>query len=167
MAMNGTIRINFLCAGNTGRSQMAAALAERERDERGLYGSIKVYSAGTNPADRIDETVVEAMEEIGVDISGRTPSYVVLDDLEESDYVVSMGCPIRDFNLAQYGVISRSWNLENPEGADIKTVRAIRDELQIQVELLFDEIEATANDLAPEPSLTTRVRSAVKDTLML
>lgn len=167
MSSNATIRIDFLCVRNAGRSQMAAALAERERDERGLDRTIDVHSAGTDPADRVDGTVVEAMEEIGVDISDRKPSYVVLDDLRKSDYVVKMGCSIREFNPAQFGVVSRSWNLENPEGADIETVREIRDELRVQVGSLFDEIEATTSDVAAEPSLGTRVRSAVEDVLSL
>lgn len=146
MASNATIRIDFLSIRNAGRSQIAAVLAERERDERGLDAWIDVHSAGTEPADRIEGTVLEVIEEIGVDISDREPSDVVLDDLVESDYVVTMGCSVRELDPARYGVVSRSWDVVNPEGADIETVRTIRDELRIQVAPLFDEIKGTTDD---------------------
>ncbi len=165
MASNGTIRIDFICVHNAGRSQMAAALAERERDERGLGGVVEIHSAGTNPADHVDETVVELMEEIGIDISDRRPTYVVLDDLKDSHYLVTMGCSVTEFNPAHYGVESRTWELRDPEEVAPDTVRDIRGEIDTRVEQLFDEIEATANDRAAEKSLSTRVRSAVEDAL--
>jgi hypothetical protein len=70
-------------------------------------------------------------------------------------------------NPAQYGVESRTWDLEDPEGSDIETVRTIRDDVRTRVEELFDEIEDTANDRAAKKSLTTRVRTAVEDALLL
>lgn len=167
MDSNGTIRIDFLCVHNAGRSQMAAALAERERDERGLDGVVEIHSAGTNPADHVDETVVKVMDEIGLDISDRRPSYVVLDDLKESHFLITMGCSIMEFNPVRYGVESRTWDFIEPEGNDIETVREIRDDIDARVDGLFDEIEATANDRAAQKSLSTRVRTALKDALPL
>jgi len=165
MASNGTIRIDFVCVHNAGRSQMAAALAEREREKRGLDGVVEIHSAGTDPADEIHDAVVEAMAEIDIDISDRQPKYVVLDDLKESHYLVTMGCSIREFNPARYGVESRTWELTDPDGKDLRTVREVRDEIRTRVRELFDEVEATANDRAVEKSLSKRVRSAVEDAL--
>ena len=165
MASNGTIRIDFICVRNAGRSQMAAALAEQIRDERDLDGVVEIHSAGTNPADHIDGTVVGVMEEINIDISDRRPRYVVLDDLKDSHYLITMGCSITEFNPAQFGVESRTWELRDPEGTDPETVREIRDEIETRVEQLFDEIEATVNDRTTEKSLSARVQSAVKDAL--
>jgi len=167
MASNGTLRIDFVCVHNSARSQMAAAFAEREREERGLDGVVEIRSGGTNPADHVNQTVAEAMDEVGIDISDRSPSYVVLDELKESHYLVTMGCTIAKMNPAQYGVESRTWDLEDPEGSDIETVRTIRDDVRTRVEELFDEIEDTANDRAAKKSLTTRVRTAVEDALSL
>lgn len=85
------------------------------------------------------------MAAVGIDVSDRTPGYV--DDLErlaESDYLVTMGCSISKFNPARYGVESRSWDLTNPDGADVEAVDAVRDEIEDRVRALFDEIEAAA-----------------------
>jgi protein-tyrosine-phosphatase len=152
MAPTDTIQIDFMCVHNAGRSQMAAAFAEQERDEQGLGDVVEIHSAGTNPADHVDESVVEAMAERDVDRSDRRPSYVVLDDLGRSHYLVTMGCSISEFNPAHYGVEYRAWDLPDPAGEDLETVREIRDEVESRVAALFDEIEATANERAAENS---------------
>jgi protein-tyrosine-phosphatase len=165
MGTADTIRLDFLCVANAGRSQMAAAFAERERAERDLEDVVEIYSAGTDPAEAVHEEVVEAMAEVGIDVSGRRPRYVDLEQLKESHYLVTMGCTITEFNPARYGVESRAWDLTNPDGQDMETVREVRDEVERRVETLFDEIEATAGDQSTDPSLPERVTSAVKDTL--
>jgi protein-tyrosine-phosphatase len=166
MASTETIRIDFICIHNAGRSQMAAAFAELERDERGLGDVVEIHSAGTDPADEIHGNVVDAMAEVGVDLSDRSPSWVVLDDLKDSHYLVTMGCSITEFNPAQYGVESRAWDLTNPDGQDMATVREVRDEIERRVSDLFDEIERTAAESDDEPeSVSARVSSAVRDAL--
>jgi len=166
MAATDTIRIDFICVHNAGRSQMAAAFAERERDERGLEDVVAVHSAGTDPADEIHPEVVDAMAEVGIDISDRKPSWVVLDDLKDSHYLVTMGCSITEFNPAQYGVESRTWDLTDPEGEDLETVREVRDGIERRVSELFDEIERTAAESDDEPeSVSARVSSAVRNAL--
>jgi protein-tyrosine-phosphatase len=166
MAATDSIRIDFICVHNAGRSQMAAAFAERERDERGLEDVVAVHSAGTDPADAIHEEVVDAMAEVGIDISDRSPTWVVLDDLKDSHYLVTMGCTITEINPAQYGVESRTWDLTDPEGEDLETVRAVRDGIERRVSELFDEIERTAAESDDEPeSVSARVSSAVRDAL--
>ncbi len=165
MASHSKIRIDFICVENAGRSQMAAALAERECAERGLTEVVDVHSAGTDPADEVHETVVQAMAEIDIDISDRSPKYVVLADLERSHFLITIGCSIAEFNPDHYGVESRAWDLTNPAGQDVETVREVRDEIEARVEALFDEIEETANERAAEKNLSRRVSDAIKSAL--
>ena len=135
------IRIAFMCVQNAGRSQMASAFAEHERERRDLTEGVELLTGGTNPADHVHKVVVEAMAEEGFDLSDRTPKYVDLEELRTCDYLVTMGCSVREFNPASFGVDSREWTLTNPEGEDLETVRGIRDEIEQRVEALFDEIE--------------------------
>jgi len=166
MARAETVRIDFICVHNAGRSQMAAAFAEREAAERDLDDAVEVHSGGTDPADEVHGGVVDAMAEIDVDLSDRSPTWVVLDELKESHYLVTMGCTITEFNPARYGVESRTWDLTNPDGKDMETVREVRDEIEGRVQELFDGIERTAegSDDGTE-SVTGRVSSAVRDAL--
>jgi protein-tyrosine-phosphatase len=163
---SGPIRIEFICVHNAGRSQMAAAFAERERDERDLDDVVEIDSGGTDPAEEVHREVVAAMAEVDIDISDRSPTWVVLDDLKDSHYLVTMGCSITEFNPAQYGVESRAWDLTNPDGKHMETVREVRDEIERRVVELFDEIERTATESDDEPeSVSARVSSAVRDAL--
>jgi protein-tyrosine-phosphatase len=135
------VRVTFMCVENAGRSQMAAALAERECERRGLGDRVGIDSAGTHPADAVHPVVVEAMAEVDLDISDRTPRLVDLETLKRVDYVVTMGCYIAEFDPGSFGVDSREWDLENPEGQELETVRGIRDDLVERIVDLFDEIE--------------------------
>jgi protein-tyrosine-phosphatase len=142
---------------------MAAAFAERERADRGLEHNVEIHSAGTRPADGVHDEVVDAMADVGMDIADETPTYVVLEDLEESHFVITMGCTVTEFNPEYYGVESRVWDLTNPEGEDVETVRAIRDDVESRVEALFDEIEEIATDRTDSKSLPKRVSDAISD----
>ena len=103
----GKIRLDFVCVRDVGRSQMAAAFAERERAERGLEDIVEIHSGGTDPADTVHEEVIEAIAEVGINIADKTPAYVAdLDNLKDTDYLVTMGCSITKFNPARYGVES-------------------------------------------------------------
>jgi protein-tyrosine-phosphatase len=135
------VRVMFMCVENAGRSQMAAALAERECEHRGLADLVEVNSAGTHPADAVHDVVIEAMAELGIDISGRVPRVVDLETLKQMDYVVMMGCYVAEFTPNAFSVDSREWELPDPEGQDLQTVRQIRDALEQRVSGLFDEIE--------------------------
>ena len=142
--IGSTIRIGFLCVENAGRSQIAAAFAERERAERGLTEVVAVHSAGTNPADRVHEVV-------GIDVADRTPTYVVLGEIKQSQFLIIMGCSIAEINPAHYGIEHREGDLTNPADEDVETVRAVR-----------DEIEETANERAAQKNPSQRVSSAIK-----
>jgi protein-tyrosine-phosphatase len=165
MAASETLRVDFLCVENAGRSQMAAAFAEREASERGLEDVVEIHSAGTRPADAVHDTVVEAMAEVDIDVSDRSPKWVVVEDLEHSHFVVTMGCTINEFNPSSYGVEHREWGLVDPAGEEMEAVRAVRDELERRVEELFDEIEDVARDLETEKSLSERVSETIRNAL--
>ncbi|OYR38993.1 low molecular weight phosphatase family protein [Halorubrum sp. Ib24] len=166
MIANNNIRLDFVCVHNAGRSQMAAAFAERERSKRGLEELVEIHSGGTEPADAVHEEVVEAMAEVGIDIAGRTPKWVAeLEQLENSDYLVTMGCSIMQFDPAQYGVESHEWDLVNPDGQDMDTVRDVRDEIEARVETLFDEIERLVEEEQTNTDSSSGLITSIRDSL--
>ncbi|SEA08045.1 Protein-tyrosine-phosphatase [Haloplanus vescus] len=131
-------RLGFVCVQNAGRSQMATAFAERERERRGL--DVEILTGGTHPADHVHDVVVDAMREIGVDISGRTPREITDDELRSCDHVATMGCSTLD--LGDVDTVVRDWALDDPDGSDPERVREIRDEVERRVVALFDDIES-------------------------
>ncbi|WP_135362753.1 arsenate-mycothiol transferase ArsC [Halosimplex halophilum] len=132
-------RIAFVCVQNAGRSQMSAAFAERERDRRGLGDRVEILTGGTHPADRVHDGVVDAMAEVGVDLSDRTPRAITAEELRACDYVATMGCSTLDLGDAEDDVDVRDWALDDPDGEDPERVREIRDEIEDRVAALFDE----------------------------
>ena len=122
--------ILFVCVHNAGRSQMAAGLLERIAD-----GRIQVLSAGSEPADELNPAVVEAMDEIGIDISAERPKKLQNEMVRESDVVITMGCG--DACPIYPGKQYQDWDLEDPAGKDLETVRRIRDEIRGRVEALL------------------------------
>jgi len=127
----------FMCTHNAGRSQMAAALLAREAG-----GRVRVTSAGSDPADRVNPAVAEAMAEIGVDISREVPKPLGAGQAEAADVVISMGCgdacPV--FPGKRYLV----WELPDPAGLTVEQVRAIRDDIAGRVRALVAELGAGA-----------------------
>ena len=167
MASDDTIRLDFVCVHNAGRSQMAAAFAERERSERDLEDVVEIHSGGTDPGDDVHEDVVEAMAEVGLDIADRSPNWVAdLDQLETSDYLVTMGCSISQFDPTQYGVESYDWDLTNPDGENTDVVRDVRDDIETRVDALFDDIERLAEDKRENTS-SNGVFEAIRDSLSM
>ncbi|GAB2686496.1 arsenate reductase ArsC [Thalassiella azotivora] len=127
----------FVCVHNAGRSQMAAGFLRHLAGDR-----VEVRSAGSMPTDRVNPVAVEAMREVGVDISAAAPKVLTTEAVEASDVVVTMGCgdacPI--FPGKRY----EDWALDDPAGQGIDAVRPIRDEIRRRV-------EALVADLAPTP----------------
>ncbi|QSG06001.1 low molecular weight phosphatase family protein [Halapricum desulfuricans] len=134
------VRFGFVCVQNAGRSQMATAFAERERDRRGLEDEVEILTGGTRPADHVHEEVVETMRELDIDISDRTPREITHEETGSCDYVLTMGCSAEDVCPAVWHGESRDWDLEDPDGKDPQRVREIRDEVQRRVESLFDDV---------------------------
>ena len=123
----------FVCVHNAGRSQMAAAWL------KALAGdAIEVRSAGTAPADQVNPVAVEAMREVGIDITTATPKILTVDAVEVSDVVITMGCgdtcPI--LPATRY----LDWALADPAGQGIEAVRSIRDEIKTEVQNLISEL---------------------------
>lgn len=132
--------VAFVCEGNAGRSQMATAFAERERAERGL--DLDIVTGGTDPADHVHDSVVEVLQEKGIDVGDRTPRRIRPEDIEAVDRVVTMGCSVDEFRPAGWSGESERWDLEHPGGDDLDAVRAQRDEIERRVEALFDDLES-------------------------
>jgi len=125
--------ILFACVHNAGRSQMAAALATLRSG-----GAVAVRSAGSDPADRVDPAVVQAMAELGVDLRAETPKALTDEAVREADVVVTMGCG--DACPVYPGKRYLDWDLADPAGRDLETVRAIRDEIDRRVQALLAEL---------------------------
>ncbi|MFL5908306.1 MAG: arsenate reductase ArsC [Solirubrobacterales bacterium] len=126
-------QVLFVCVHNAGRSQMAAAMLERKAGSR-----VRVISAGSEPADRLHPAVVEAMDELDIDISTESPKRFEDATVRESDVVITMGCG--DACPVYPGKRYEDWELEDPSGKDLETVRRIRDEIEERVDALLGEL---------------------------
>jgi protein-tyrosine-phosphatase len=123
----------FVCVHNAGRSQMAAGFLARLG-----AGRIEVRSAGSAPGDRVNPVAIEAMKEVGIDISGEQPKILTADAVRESDVCVTMGCG----DACPYfpGKRYLDWVLDDPAGQGIEAVRPIRDEIERRVRVLIGEL---------------------------
>ncbi|RJX43335.1 low molecular weight phosphatase family protein [Halonotius aquaticus] len=132
-----TFQFGFVCVQNAGRSQMSTAFAEREVERRDLDDRVQIVTGGTHPADHVHEEVVTVMDELGIDLSDRTPREVSTETLNACDVVATMGCSTLELDADSVEV--RDWALDDPDGQDLDAVRAIRDEIEERVSNLFDE----------------------------
>ncbi len=127
----------FVCVHNAGRSQMAAGLLNKL-----AAGRVHVRTAGSDPAAEINSVAVAAMAELGVDLSQEFPKRLSDEDVRAADIVIAMGCgdacPI--YPSKRY----EDWELEDPAGKDLETVRRIRDEIGQRVETLLAELAPQA-----------------------
>ena len=133
--MTDTVRrrpqdVLFVCVHNAGRSQMAAALLAHRGGER-----VRVRSAGSEPADQVNPAVVVVMRELGLELAGQRPKRLEDEAVREADVVVTMGCG--DACPVYPGKRYEDWELEDPAGKDLDTVRRIRDELDARVRNLL------------------------------
>jgi arsenate reductase (thioredoxin) len=123
----------FVCVHNSGRSQMAAGLVNLRS-----AGRIHVRSAGSDPGEEINPVVIEAMTELGVDMSEEFPKPLTDEVVRAADVVITMGCG--DACPIYPGKKYEDWVLDDPAGQEIETVRRIRDELDTRVLTLIDEL---------------------------
>ena len=128
-----TPEVLFVCIHNAGRSQMAAALLDHH-----AAGRVVVRSAGSQPADKLNPAVVEAMAEVGLDISKEFPKPLTDDAVKASDVVITMGCG----DECPYfpGKRYLDWKLEDPAGQGLDAVRPIRDDIDARVQALLAEL---------------------------
>lgn len=124
----------FVCLHNAGRSQMSAALFERAAE-----GRHEARSAGSTPAERLHPEVIEVMAELGIDLSARTPKLLSREDAEWADVVVTMGCGDECPYIPGKRYID--WDLPDPKGQSIDTVRRTRDDILARVDDLVDELD--------------------------
>ncbi|HEU4461672.1 MAG TPA: arsenate reductase ArsC [Solirubrobacterales bacterium] len=128
-------RALFVCLHNAGRSQISEALFGRAAG-----GRHEARSAGTTPGDRVHPEVVEAMAELGFDLAGRKPKRLSREDAEWADVVVTMGCGDECPYIP--GKRYLDWDLEDPKGQSIESVRATRDEIARRIKTLVAELDA-------------------------
>lgn len=123
----------FVCVHNAGRSQMAAGWL------RHLAGdAVEVRSAGSAPAETINPAAVEAMREVGIDITDQIPKLLEYDTVEASDVVITMGCG--DVCPVFPGKRYEDWKLDDPAGKGVGAVRPIRDEIKARIEHLLADL---------------------------
>ncbi|MGW3097489.1 arsenate reductase ArsC [Streptomyces sp. NPDC001102] len=135
MSSSPLASVLFVCVHNAGRSQMAAGFLDHLAGDR-----IEVRSAGSVPGDQVNPAAVEAMREVGVDISAATPKILTTEAVQASDYVITMGCG--DACPVFPGKTYLDWALDDPAGKGVEAVRPIRDEIRKRVEALITEIDA-------------------------
>jgi arsenate reductase (thioredoxin) len=125
----------FVCVHNAGRSQMAAALLEHH-----AQGRVLVRSAGSAPAAEINPVVVEALAELGLGVGDATPKRLEDEAVRAADVVITMGCG--DACPIYPGKRYEDWELDDPAGQPLPVVRRIRDEIDVRVRRLLDELDA-------------------------
>lgn len=135
-------RVIFVCIHNSGRSQMAEAFAKRFGE-----GRIIAESAGTMPGGSLNPQAVEAMEEIGYDMSAHYPKVMTPEMVNSADKVITMGCGVNLDDIEHEGAVcpavfveSEDWGLEDPKGQPVEKVREIRDQIKVRVEKLINEL---------------------------
>ena len=128
-----TPEVLFVCIHNAGRSQMAAALLHHHAG-----GRVRVTSAGSEPADRINPAVREVMAEIGIDLGHEFPKRLTTDAVEAADVVITMGCG--DACPVFPGKRYLDWQLIDPAGRGAEEIRPIRDDIDARVRALLAEL---------------------------
>jgi arsenate reductase (thioredoxin) len=132
-AVAGIPEVLFVCTHNAGRSQMAAGLLDHE-----AAGRVRVSSAGSQPANQLNPAVVQAVAEIGLDITREFPKHLTTGQVQSADVVITMGCG--DACPVYPGKRYLDWNLPDPAGLDLPAIRPIRDEIHRRVTALTAEL---------------------------
>ena len=127
-------QVLFVCTHNAGRSQMAAALLDHQ-----AAGRVRVTSAGSQPASQLNPAVVQAMAEIGLDISHEFPKPLTTGKVQAADVVITMGCG--DACPVYPGKRYLDWDLPDAAGLPVEKVRPIRDEISRRVQVLLADLD--------------------------
>lgn len=131
--MSAKASVLFVCVHNAGRSQMAAGFMSHLSG-----GAVDVLSAGSAPKESINPIAIQAMAEVGIDIANNVPKILTSEAVQASDAVVTMGCG--DACPFYPGKRYEDWVLEDPAGQGIESVRVIRDEIKVRVQVLLSEL---------------------------
>jgi arsenate reductase (thioredoxin) len=129
-----TPEVLFVCTHNAGRSQMAAALLDHQ-----AAGRVRVTSAGSQPASQLNPAVIQAMAELGLDISREFPKPLTTEKVQAADIVITMGCG--DACPVYPGKRYLDWDLPDPAGLPLSQVRPIRDEISRRVRMLLEDLD--------------------------
>ncbi|MGA2681432.1 MAG: arsenate reductase ArsC [Candidatus Bathyarchaeia archaeon] len=129
-------KILFVCVENAGRSQMAEAFAKKFGKDK-----FEVFSAGNKPASNVNPVVVEAMKEVGIDISNNKPKLLTAKMALDVDLIVTMGCNDQEICPGPFFKPTIDWKLQDPKGKPLTLVREIRDEIEHKVKRLIEENE--------------------------
>lgn len=131
----------FVCVENAGRSQMAEGFFKKYAPK-----GFKAQSAGTKPVSQINPIVVEAMREVGIDISNQKSKEITEEMMRSSNPIVNMGCMDKSFCPTLFLPNVIEWNLPDPKGQSIEKVREIRDEIEERIKELVAEITLTTTE---------------------
>jgi len=127
----------FVCVHNSGRSQMAEAFFNHMAKDKA-----QAYSAGTQPSDKVNPVVIEAMREVGIDISGSKSKMLTMEMVEKANRMITMGCGAEAGAVCPASLIeTEDWALEDPKGKTIEQVRRIRDKIKERVNILLRKME--------------------------
>ena len=127
-------KVLFVCVENAGRSQMAEAFAKKYGKEKLL-----VSSAGNRPAEKVNQVVVEALREKGIDISENKPKLLTFEMAQEADLIITMGCNAQGICPGPFFKPTIDWSLEDPRGKPIEKVREIRDDIEVRIKKLVEK----------------------------
>ncbi|MBS7619181.1 arsenate reductase ArsC [Candidatus Bathyarchaeota archaeon] len=129
-------KVVFVCIENSARSQMAEAFAKHYGD-----GKVEAVSAGTMPTEKVNPLAVQVMREKGIDISKNKPKAIEYKDIENADIIITMGCGAEGFCPASFLERVLDWKIEDPKGKTVEEVRKIRDEIEMKVKKLLDDLD--------------------------
>ncbi len=129
-------QVLFVCVANSGRSQMAEAFFNKYAE-----GWARAESAGTRPPRRVNLHVVQIMAEVGIDLSHKKPKLLTSEMLEHADRVIAMGCEVQALCPMTF-VPTEVWDLEEPHSKPIEVKRRIRDEVEVKVRQLVEELKS-------------------------
>lgn len=132
------MQVLFICVHNAGRSQMAEAFFNALAPE-GMHA----ISAGTQPTERVNPVVVDAMAEVGIAMRDHSPKLATPELVKHSDRIITMGCGVQESCPVYLGMlINEDWGLDDPAGQGIEAVRPIRDAVKAQVVALIDRLQS-------------------------
>ncbi len=129
----------FVCVHNAGRSQMAAALFNHLCQRKGL--PFRADSAGTAPGNAVNPAAVEALRELGIELSQAKPKALTQELADSAERIITMGCGVDAESCPAKFLVTEDWGLDDPAGLPIETVRRIRDEIRARLEALIAELE--------------------------
>lgn len=134
------MKVLFVCVHNAGRSQMAEALTNYEAKKRGL--EVMAESAGTVGGKSLNAVAVQAMEEIGIDMSGQAPKLMTQAMVDHADKIISMGCGVDVAACPAKFLLTEDWGLNDPAGQGLDAVREIRDDIWVRVKAMLDNLSS-------------------------